>query len=107
MADLDIVIFGMCSTDIYWEKEVKDYLVTFERVDEEKRGVLYDYTCSCNHYKFRCAHRQNAYCKHIRGVRSERCGWDQQIDGGEVEHDGVNYICPRCGADAELYKAGV
>jgi hypothetical protein len=109
MPDLNTITQAMCASNIYWEHEVpgKDYIVRFERVNEELRGVLYDYTCTCKDYKYRRAEFEGEYCKHIKDARKERCGWDQLLHRGEPERKPDGYSCPRCGDEIEFYNAAV
>jgi hypothetical protein len=118
MPDLDIVTRAMCLTHEQWERTVHGskgdvYTVSFGRVDEQLRGVMYDYMCTCPDFGIRRLPQPGAYCKHIRQVQGARCGWDQLLHGGEAwlmsEPGGgpVEWACPECNGPVTFYRAGV
>ena len=86
-----------CKSNSYWEIGVdgsngKKYKVTFER-QFGNRDYDYDYECTCPAFKYK-----PGYCKHIKAVKDERCGWSRQWDGGNSTDDNK---CPKCGGDVE------
>ena len=109
MPELATVILAQCRSNVYWEMEVpgRPYLVRFQKVDPDMRGVEYDYECSCPHYVYRLAARPRGYCKHIQAVERERCGWDQLLHRGKPELKDGEHRCPRCGDGVEFYRASV
>ena len=83
-----------CLSNIRWETTVegskgKTYTVTYGRRYRGKNRM--DYSCTCPAFDFRPD--ENGYCKHIYQVIEERCGWDEQLDDGDVSND----RCPKCG----------
>jgi hypothetical protein len=110
-----IVVFG-CESIFEWELEVpssrnpKDiWVVRWSKEHKESEKFKFGYSCSCPAYKYRPGE-----CKHIKRVRREnrRCGWSQEIDGGEperVEEDGglERLYCPGCGGPVRSYEISV
>ena len=97
-----------CSSNDYWSCSVmgdsgNTYIVTFEsyrhNTSTEYQAVKKDFRCTCPAFKF----GKGAYCKHIKMVLSQRCGWDSRFDIEPEVSIGNDYFCPRCGADAHQY----
>lgn len=59
---------------------------------------------SCDCMGFKTRHK----CKHLDQVSKDLCGWNQQIEGGDVVRDAENKPhCPKCGAEAKLVRVAV
>lgn len=88
-----------CKSNMKWEVNVegskgKIYTVKYGR--RYKGRNAFDYSCNCPAFDFRPD--EHGYCKHIYQVMEQRCGWDQQMDGGHPEGDN----CPKCGGPIYL-----
>ena len=112
MPDLTIIAVWVCSTNESWSTAVKGskgqtYIVRFGRDYSPNRQYEYDYTCTCKSFEYR------GTCKHIKAVRSQRCGWHGQFDAGEPVEVPVSdeypngYACPRCGGPLHAVNVGV
>lgn len=110
MADLHIVSAWTCSSNIYWHKRVQGsggpasvYDVRFE--NRPLGPVQHDYTCTCAAFAF----GKGQYCKHIKQVMSERCGWNAEMDPGaspEPNHENEP-CCPDCSEEVQAFNVGV
>lgn len=95
MPDLTNRAYWHCETAESWCQEVQGsdvvpYMVRWDAVSHQNQDMVqYDYSCTCKAYQY----GGGKHCKHIRQVRSQRCGWMQSIDGGELDGG----MCPRCG----------
>lgn len=98
MPDLIVESYWSCATNRSWRRDVPGsggevHVVTFDRLLHGRRNdVEFDYSCSCPSYRF-LRGTVGGYCKHIRAVMDERCGWSALVDDGQV----VDGKCPRCG----------
>ena len=106
MADLDIVTAWTCSSNTYWHKRVQGsgdnaYDVRFER--RNLGPVQHDFTCTCKGFTF----GKGAYCKHIKAVMAERCGWNAELDPGAEPIKGTNHACPDCEGPLVAMRVGV
>lgn len=107
MPDLDVVTTWTCFTNRFWEMAVpsltdpsKQYQVRWER--QYHGDVQYDWTCTCQSFKF------NRTCKHIDKVKTHRCGWNETLEPAvKAEYVGSEPRCPQCGGPVEVVKVGV
>lgn len=103
MTDLTIETAYLCESNREWEWDhERGYVVRFGPAPYS-RGCEYDYSCTCKHFQMRLANKERSYCKHILEVRSHHCGWNSQIDPGNIE-DGK---CPKCGGPTFTMQVGV
>lgn len=100
MPDLDTQVFFHCETSEDFQKEVQGktgtYTVRCDRTHHLNPNVQIDWSCTCWPYK----KGKGKYCKHILQVTSERCGWNQFVDGDEPVKTPEGYVCPKCGKPA-------
>jgi len=92
MPDLTIENSWVCETAETYHEQVGKYLVRFSahRIFTNDEG----WSCECLGFKYK------KHCKHIEVAKKNRCGWMQQVSGGNVvERDG-EYFCPKCGQAA-------
>lgn len=58
---------------------------------EHKFKELFNFSCTCSAYK-----TDHGYCKHIKKVCDQRCGWIGLIDDQKAETINGKLVCPRC-----------
>lgn len=96
MPELTLIPVHTCMSNVHWARGVGGYSVTYDH-----NG----WHCSCPHHKFR-----HVECKHIKAVKSDRCGWNWEAYCGSTAKpdmkDGV-YVCPDCGGPIETFNVGV
>ena len=97
MPDLQMVPFYECETATNWQKKIGQHTVTWDRFSHKTNGVQYDFSCTCEGYKYRKA------CKHIDEARGDFCGWMEFIDGGKPKGN----KCPKCGSAVKSRQWGV
>lgn len=102
MPDFTTHMVPICSTNVYWGKEVTGskgdkYLVRFEKLPQSA-DVQYGYTCTCKGYEFRHT------CKHIESAKRERCGWNGEL---EPTAKAPNNTCPKCKESVVYIKVAV
>ena len=115
MPELSSITVFACSSVFDWELEIpgskpKDtWVVRWSREHKENEKFKFGYSCSCPAYKYRPGE-----CKHIKLARRQnrRCGWSQEIDGGEPESVGEDgglerLFCPGCGDAVVSYEIKV
>jgi hypothetical protein len=107
--ELDRISVYGCSSVFYWELEVQGssgkYIVRWSKEHKASDRFKLGYSCSCPAYKY-----QAGECKHIKRVRREnrRCGWSQEIDGGEPDRlENGKLQCPGCGDSVIAYEIAV
>jgi len=102
MPDLIVVPVATCATNKNWSTQVKGskgavYTVSYGPVMNQL--VQYGYTCTCKGFKYR------GRCKHINTVMAERCGWNWELDPGNLpDEDGR---CPHCDGKVVWEQVGV
>jgi len=112
MADLERRAFWHCLSAEDWATIVRSpsgssYRVAFERMPAG-HPVQFDYTCECRSFQFKKGTDSRGYCKHIRRVRGQHCGWMQFTHGGEpVMDEEGNRACPECGGPVSAMDWGV
>jgi len=105
MPDLMVVPMSMCKSNEEWERKVPGskpgsiWTVRFDRYSHITREVDHDFSCDCPAYQY----GKGKYCKHIKQVKDEHCGWHEQFDGDEAK----NGKCPRCGGEAVRIMVGI
>lgn len=108
MPDLDIVGTWTCSTNTYWHKRIQgsEPAVVYDvRFQHRPMGpVQYDWTCTCKAFTF----GKGKYCKHIKSVMEERCGWNAELEptAEALVKDG-EHVCPNCEGPVEAFRVGV
>lgn len=100
-----MTVYG-CESVFDWELEVlgskgNRYLIKWSTEHKESEKFQYGYSCSCPAYKY-----QAGECKHIKRIRREnrRCGWNQEVDGGEPDRVEDRLFCPGCGGPVIAYE---
>jgi hypothetical protein len=107
MPDLTIEYHYHCETAEDWSLEIKGkhgtYTVSWGRNWDRIGDVEYDYSCTCQGFKFRKT------CSHIKEVKEKklRCGWMGFTDGGKTVMKNGKAFCPKCGAEAHPLAYGV
>ena len=109
MPDFIIEIFHECETASSWIKEVIGtsgvYTVTYNSFNPGRYEN--NYACTCPSFKFGNRNKlrgDDATCKHIEQVKTERCGWMEVLDGEKPTEDGK---CPRCGLNTHSRQVAV
>ncbi len=109
MADLTTQYYYHCATADNWSKAVKGtnnitYIVRWGSWGHKDDDCSHGWSCTCKRYKY----SKSGTCKHIEGVKTERCGWSEYMDGGEAEQDVTGRVsCPKCGAEVSTMGYGV
>lgn len=100
MPDLSYEFYFQCESVENFSVQVqgsKNYTVSFGLTQQG-----YDYTCSCESFKFR-----KKYCKHIEQVKDQRCGWMQFVHGDQPVEKNSEHFCPKCGNKAVTRRVAV
>jgi hypothetical protein len=107
MPDLTIEVAYTCCTNTHWETEVigskgDPYRVSYGPTP----GGPYQYGWSCECKAFQYGGGEP--CKHIRQVKDERCGWNEEMDPGCSPDGGADGpMCPRCGGPVDYMRVAV
>lgn len=106
MPDLNIETAWTCGSNVAWAREYRSepgkraYMIRWERLPPplaERHGCEYGWTCTCPSYNYR-----GIECKHIDAVRSERCGWNEELEptlqakADPSKRATLKVCCPKC-----------
>lgn len=100
MPDLTLVYLQACASQILTDKfqsssgnGTYDTIVSLDELADN---------CDCPGYKYR------GKCKHVTELRGRLCGWSAQYsDEVQTPQQEMDCVCPKCGGETYVFKAGV
>jgi hypothetical protein len=100
MPDLTIVYLQACATldksDKFKSSSGHGTYETHVHVNEDQDS------CTCPGFQYR------RKCKHVTELRSRLCGWNEQFsEEVQTPQQEMEGICPKCGGETFVFKAGV
>lgn len=95
MPDLTTHLAWTCTQNVFFCRNVKDYLVTWDEVRRVGTKIQWDWHCTCPAYKY----GRGKHCKHIEAVKAQRCTWNESMDPTcePIECADGQRVCPDCG----------
>ena len=99
MPDLSTEYRWVCPSNFHFHRQVEGktgtYEVTFGPTPDG--DYTHGWSCTCPAFQFR-----GGECKHIQGVKDERCAWNEDALSGSGEPRPEDGKCPRCREPLEV-----